>query len=236
MRIPSKMSFEEAAGIPEVLPPRSHRSVANQIFQTFFTAMQAVHLYGTLRKGDNILIHAGASGVGLSAIQLSKLGGANKIIVTAGTDEKCRLCESLGADLAINYKSADFAPAVEKATAGHGCDVIVDLVGHDYWTRNLQCVAPDGRIVLVASLSGAILEPFSVRDMLVKRLTVVATTLRARSAEYQIALKERFVEAAMGDPGIKVVVDRVYKWEDVGDAHRRMEGNLNAGKIICTID
>lgn len=224
MRIPPKMSFEEAAGIPEVLPPHFHRGAANQIFQTFFTAMQAVHLYGTLRKGDNILIHAGASGVGLSAIQLAKLGGANKIIVTAGTDEKCRLCESLGADLAINYKSADFAPAVEKATAGHGCDVIVDLVGHDYWTRNLQCVAPDGRIVLVASLSGAILEPFSVRDMLVK------------SVEYQIALKERFVEAAMGDPGIKVVVDMVYKWEDVGDAHRRMVGNLNAGKIICTID
>jgi putative PIG3 family NAD(P)H quinone oxidoreductase len=217
---PSNLSWEEAAGIPE----------------TFFTAIQAIHLVGGLQPGQTVLIHAGASGVGQSAIQVAKLGGASAIFTTAGTDEKCKLCKSLGADHAINYRTMDFADVVSKETNGRGVDLIIDLVGRDYWHRNTALAAMDSRIVLVAAMSGSQIDNFNLRALLNKRIWVMATTLRTRDAQYQGRLRDTFVEKIMkplSSGQVKTVVDKVYPWSQISEAHKRMEANVNAGKIIC---
>jgi len=223
MRIPSNLSFETAAGFPE----------------TFFTAMQAVHLVGGLDPGQNVLIHAGASGVGQSAIQVAKWGGASKIFTTAGTDAKCKLCKSLGADVAVNYRTEDWAPIVQREAGSQGINLVIDLVGADYWHRNTAVAAMEAKIVIVAAMSGNIVENFSIRALLNKRLSVLATTLRTRSADYQGQLRDEFVDKCMkhieaGD--MKVTVDEVFSWENVAAAHHKMEANTNAGKLICRVD
>jgi NADPH:quinone reductase-like Zn-dependent oxidoreductase len=201
--------------------------------------MQAIHLVGGLQPGQSVLIHAGASGVGQSAIQVAKWGGASKIITTAGTDAKCELCKSLGADVAINYRSQDWAPVVEQETVGEGVNLIIDLVGADYWHRNTRVAAMEAKIVIVAAMSGPIIENFSIRALLNKRIWVMATTLRTRSADYQGKLRDAFVEKCMkhiAEGDMTVTIDEVFSWKDVGKAHKKMEANTNAGKLICIVD
>ncbi|KAJ4370047.1 hypothetical protein N0V83_005811 [Neocucurbitaria cava] len=217
----NSLPWTEAAGIPE----------------TYFTAIQALHLVGQLQKGETVLIHAGASGVGQAAIQIAKYGGASKIITTAGTDEKCKLCKDLGADVAVNYRNENFQDVVEKELGGKGVNLIIDLVGQNYWHQNTACAAMEARIVLVAAMSGSMIEGFNLRALLNKRLWVLATTLRTRDADYQGKLRDKFVEVAMehlSERRMRVTVDKVYDWKEVGQAHKRMEANVNAGKIICT--
>lgn len=221
--MPENMSFEFAAGVPE----------------TYFTAIQAVHLIGTLEKGQSILVHAGASGVGQAVIQVARLGGASKIITTAGSEEKCNLCKSLGADVAINYRNEDFAEVVKRETDGKGVNLIIDLVGADYWHRNMESAAMEGKMVLVAAMSGAFVENFNIRALMNKRLWVMATTLRTRSPDYQVVLRNKFVELMMKpleEGKAKITVDKVYPWIEISEAHKRMEANISAGKIICTIN
>lgn len=221
MHKPDSLPWVDAAGIPE----------------TYFTAIQALHLVGQLQKGETVLIHAGASGVGQAAIQIAKYGGASKIIITAGTDEKCKLCKDLGADVAVNYRNENFQDVVEKELGGKGVNLIIDLVGQSYWHQNTACAAMEARIVLVAAMSGSMIEGFNLRALLNKRLWVLATTLRTRNAKYQGKLRDKFVEVAVEHlraGRMKVTVDKVYDWEEVGEAHKRMEANVNAGKIICT--
>lgn len=223
MHLPPNLSFETTAGVPE----------------TFFTAIQAVHLVGALEPGQTVLIHAGASGVGQSAIQVAKKGGAAKIFTTAGSDEKCALCRSLGADIAVNYRAEDFAETVERETAGRGVDLVVDLVGRDYWHRNTAAAAKDSRIVLVAAMSGSKVDGFDLRALLNKRIWVLATTLRTRDAAYQGKLRDIFVEKIMhhlASGEVRTVVDQVFPWTEISAAHKRMESNVNAGKLICTVD
>jgi NADPH:quinone reductase-like Zn-dependent oxidoreductase len=221
MHMPPDLSFEEAAGTPE----------------TYYTALQAVDQLGEMRPGKTALIHAGASGVGLSAIQVAKTLGALKVFATAGTDEKCRMCESVGATVGINYRTTDFASVVEKETDERGVDLIVDMVGRDYWSRNVQVAAIDARIAIVALLSGGKFE-IDLRQLMGKRIWITTTTLRTREPDYQIDLRNTFVKKIMPafkDGSAKTIVDKVYDWKDVSEAHKRMEANLNAGKIICTI-
>ncbi|KUJ06690.1 quinone oxidoreductase putative [Mollisia scopiformis] len=223
MHMPHSLSFEIAAGIPE----------------TYFTAIQAIHLVGDLQPGQSVLIHAGASGVGQAAIQVARQGGASKVFSTAGSDEKCSLCKSLGADIAINYRSQDFAEVIAEETGGKGVDLIIDLVGRDYWHRNTASAAMDSKIVLVAAMSGSLIEDFNLRALLNKRIWVLATTLRTRNADYQGKLRDKFVELAMdhlASGKMKITVDKIYPWTEIAEAHRRMEANINAGKIICLID
>ncbi|KKY27698.1 putative quinone oxidoreductase [Phaeomoniella chlamydospora] len=223
MHMPSNMNFETAAGIPE----------------TYFTAIQAIHLVGGLEKGQSVLIHAGASGVGQAAIQIAKHGGASKVYVTAGTPEKCQLCTSLGADVAICYRTEDFAKVIEQDTDGRGVDLVIDLVGRDYWHRNMASLAMDSKMVLVAAMSGNMVDDFNLRALLNKRIWVMATTLRTRNTEYQGRLRDKFVEVALPyltSGEMKITVDKVHPWTDVGAAHKRMESNANAGKIICRIE
>ncbi|KAJ4287767.1 hypothetical protein N0V90_012471 [Kalmusia sp. IMI 367209] len=223
MHLPTEVSFEQAAGIPE----------------TFFTAIQAIHLVGNLQKSQSVLIHAGASGVGQAAIQVARMGGASKIITTAGTNEKCELCRSLGADIAVNYNKEDFAEVVKREMDGKSINLIIDLVGQSYWHRNTECAAMEGKIVLVAAMSGSMIEGFNLRALLNKRLWVLATTLRTRDADYQGKLRDKFVEVAMENLRVGrmiVTVDKVFSWTDIAEAHKRMESNANAGKLICLVD
>ena len=223
MHLPDEVSFEQAAGIPE----------------TYFTAIQAIHLVGGLEKGQSVLIHAGASGVGQAAIQVARMGGASKIVTTAGTDEKCNLCRSLGADIAVNYNKEDFAEVIKKELGGKGINLIIDLVGQSYWHRNTDSAAMEGKIVLVAAMSGSMIEGFNLRALLNKRLWVLATTLRTRNAEYQGKLRDKFVEVAMENlrqGKMKVTIDKVYPWMEITEAHKRMESNANAGKLICLVE
>jgi NADPH:quinone reductase-like Zn-dependent oxidoreductase len=241
MHLPPTLSFEEAAGIPEVgyVTPTAFVFI-RLIGQTSFTAIQAVHLVGNLQPGQSVLIHAGASGVGQSAIQIAKVGGASKIFTTAGSDEKCELCRSLGADFAVNYRSGeDFSEVVKRETNGRGVDLIVDLVGRDYFHRNMASAAMDSRMVLVAALSGSKVDDFDLRALLNKRIWLMATTLRTRAADYQGQLRDLFCEKILPhiESGeVKTTVDKVFSWTHVSDAHKRLESNVNAGKIICLVD
>ncbi|KAI1283477.1 hypothetical protein F5Y07DRAFT_385829 [Xylaria sp. FL0933] len=235
MHMPERMSYEVAAGIPE----------------TYFTAIQAIHLLGGLESGQSILIHAGASGVGQAAIQIARFGGASKIFTTAGTDAKCALCKSLGADFAINYRTGeDFSKVIERETKDKGVNLIIDLVGQEYWhrqavfekltrIRNTASAAMEAKIVLVAAMSGSIIEGFNLRALLNKRLWVLATTLRTRSADYQAKLKDVFLEKALpylAEGAMTVTVHRVFPWSEVAAAHKMMESNTNAGKLVCRVE
>ncbi|CZR66514.1 related to NADPH quinone oxidoreductase homolog PIG3 [Phialocephala subalpina] len=223
MHMPLEMPFETAAGIPE----------------TYFTAIQAIHLVGDLQPGQSVLIHAGASGVGQAAIQVARKGGASIVFTTAGSDEKCNLCKSLGADFAVNYHSQDFADEIVKETGARGIDLIIDLVGRDYWHRNTALAAMDSKIVLVAAMSGSMIDDFNLRALLNKRIWVLATTLRTRDADYQGRLRDKFVELAMdhlANGRMKITIDKVFPWTQISEAHKRMEANINAGKIICVVD
>lgn len=186
-----------------------------------------------------MLIHAGASGVGQAAIQVAKLGGASKVITTAGSDEKCKICRSLGADVVVNYRKEDFAPICMEATGGKGIDLIIDLVGRDYWDRNIQVAAMEARIVIVALMSGSKIENFDLRKLMNKRMGLLTTTLRTRPKEYQEKLRNKFVEECMKhfeDGTMRITVDSIYPWTEVSEAHKRMEANISAGKIICTTE
>ncbi|KAH8878960.1 quinone oxidoreductase putative [Thozetella sp. PMI_491] len=222
MEMPDGMDFETAAGIPE----------------TYFTATQAVHLVAAMEPGQRVLIHAAASGVGQAAIQVAKSAGASQIFATAGTDDKCQLCKSLGADVAVNYRNEDFAEVIKRETDGKGVNLIIDLVGRDYWHRNVASAAMDSKIVLVALMSGGIVDQLSLRELMNRRLLVLPTTLRTRSREYQKSLKDTVVErvvprVASGE--MKLVLDQVLPWTQVSDAHKRLESGAGAGKIICQV-
>lgn len=221
MKMPGDMSFEEAAAISEV----------------FLTAFQAVIWLGELQEKETILIHAGASGVGTAAIQLAKELRNARIITTAGSEEKCAITAGLGADLCMNYREENFADSLEE-TFGKNCvDVIIDFVGSPYWDKNIRILAMDGRVVYLAMMGGATIEKMSLVPVLRKRLTVRGSTLRNRSDEYKTKLTADFHKQTMhlfATGRLKPVIDSVFEWEDVEEAHERMENNLNAGKIILT--
>lgn len=219
MPIPESISFEEAAGIPE----------------TFLTAYQTLLWNGEIFDGETVLIHAGASGVGTSAIQIAKQVFDARVIVTAGSREKLNICRSLGADLAINYKSDDFAEMIEKELGETPVDVILDFVGSPYWKQNIRVLAMDGRMVHLGLLGGANVQEMNLGQILRKRLTIRGSTLRNRSNEYKALLTEEFVDAAFSlieSKQLKPVIDSIFDWTDVEKAHQRMKNNQNAGKII----
>lgn len=221
MPIPEGIEFEQAAGMAEV----------------FLTAHQALFWLGGLQPGENVLIHAGASGVGTAATQLAKLAGAT-VVVTASSQEKLDACHALGADVGINYKKEDFPARVMEATGNHGADVLIDFIAAPYYQRNLASLALDGRMVMLAFIGGYKLEKVDLRPMLNKRLTVKGTTLRSRSLEYRVKLSQEFIakySAKFTSGELKPVLDSVIPWSDVKAAHERIEANLNVGKIILRI-
>lgn len=220
--IPDNLSFEEAAAIPEA----------------FLTAYQTLYWLGNLQPEQQVLIHAGASGVGTAAIQLVK--GAGSIpMVTAGTAKKLDFCLELGAKIAINYRDGEFASHILEATDNKGADIIIDCVGAAYWEQNLRSLTIDGRLILLATMGGAKVNTVNLRTILIKRLQIMGTTLRGRTPEYKIQLTKDFVKNIM--PGFTIgqyqaIIDSTFPWEEAAEAHRRMEANLNLGKIVLLVE
>ena len=221
VRTPKSLSSEEAAAVPEV----------------FLTAYQALFWLGDFQAGNRVLIHAGASGVGTAAIQLARERAAETIITTS-SGGKTEACTMLGADNAIDYETQDFAEEVRRITGGEGVNLIIDFIGASYWERNVESLALDGRVVLLAMLGGSIIDEFSLSDLFQKRGQLITSTLRSRSRSYQIRLTHEFADnflSRFNDGTLKPVIDRVFSWTEVADAHRYMEADRNVGKIVLDV-
>jgi len=219
-KLPSSFSFEQGAGTAEI----------------FLTAYQSLFSIANLKPNQTVLIHAGASGVGTAAIQLAKAKGCY-VVVTVGSEKKREVCLSLGADIALKYKNTDFV-SWTKENVATGYDIILDVVGGDYVARNLNVAALDAHIVLLAMLGGRFAENVDIAKMLMKRVTLSASTLRNRSAEYKAQLVVDFkhdFQELLDDGAIKPIIDQVYTWENADAAHHKMSNNLNAGKLILKV-
>jgi len=217
--LPSGMDFIQAAAIPE----------------TFFTVWTNVFERGQLKAGETLLIHGGASGIGTTAIQLARKFGA-RVIVTAGSDERADACRALGADLAINYRTRDFVAEAKAATDGAGVDLVLDMVGGDYFPRNIELLKLEGRLVQIALLGGATSE-INLQRIMVKRLTVTGSTLRPRTvaqkAEIARAIRQH-VLPLLDSGAVRPVMDSTFPLRQAVDAHRRIEAD-HVGKIVLTL-
>jgi NADPH2:quinone reductase len=215
--VPGPLTLEEAAALPE----------------TFFTVWLNVFERARLQPGETLLVHGGSSGIGTTAILLGKAFAA-RVIVTAGTAAKCAACRELGAELAINYRETDFVEATLRATDGKGADVILDMVGGDYVARNVAAAAPEGRIALIATQGGVKAE-IDLRQMMSKRITLTASTLRPQSVQNKgrlaRALRER-VWPLFASKGLKPAIYARFPLSDAAGAHKLMESDTHIGKIV----
>ena len=217
---PASVSIVEAAAIPE----------------TFFTLWHNVFDRGKLSVGETLLVHGGSSGIGTTAIQLGKAFGA-RVIVTAGTAEKCDACRKLGADLAINYNTEDFVALSKRATQGRGVELILDMVGGDYVGRNYEAAAVEGRIVQIAFQTSSRVTLDLMRLML-KRLTHTGSTLRARAVADKAAIAaavEKNVLPLLASGRVKPPIDSTFPLAQASAAHARMESGKHIGKIVLTL-
>jgi NADPH2:quinone reductase len=218
--IPAGVDLVHAAAIPE----------------TFFTVWTNVFERGRLATGESILIHGGSSGIGTTAIQLAHALGA-RVITTAGSDEKCAACASLGAEVAINYRTADFVAAVREATSGRGVDVVLDMVGGDYLQRNLECLGMDGRLVQIGQLGGATSQ-INTGPILQRRLWLTGSTLRARSVAEKGAIASavhKSVWPLLEAGTVRVPVHATFPLAQAAEAHRVMESSAHIGKLVLTV-
>ena len=218
--LPQGLSLAEAAALPE----------------TFFTVWSNVFDRGRLAAGERFLVHGGSSGIGTTAIQLAHAFGA-RVFTTAGSAEKCKACEDLGAERAINYRDADFVAAIKEATDGAGVDVILDMVGGDYIARDIELLAPDGRLVFIAFLGGPKVE-INFMPVMLKRLTVTGSTLRARSVDFKAdiarALKDK-VWPLIAAGKVRPVMAKSFPLAEAAAAHALMESSGHIGKIVLEI-
>jgi putative PIG3 family NAD(P)H quinone oxidoreductase len=215
--IPRALSDAEAAGLPEV----------------YLTVFLNVFQLGALPDGGSLLVHGGGSGIGTAAIQLGKLAGA-RVIVTAGSEEKCAGCRKLGADVAVNYKTEKFADAVRAATDGAGVDVVLDSIGAPYLIDNLASLAPGGRLVLIGLMGGAQAE-LNLAALLMRRLSLIGSTLRTRPLAEKAALVAAFrarFGADLEAGRIRPVIDRVLPFAEAGEAHRLLQASGHFGKVV----
>ena len=215
--VPPSLTLEQAAVLPE----------------TFFTVWYNVFERARLTRGETLLVHGGASGIGTTAILLGKAFDA-RVIATAGTAQKCAACRELGAEIAINYREGDFVEATLRATDGKGADVILDMVGGDYVPRNVSAAALEGRIAIIATQGGSKAE-LDLRPLMLKRLTITASTLRAQpiasKGRIAAALREQ-VWPLFESRGLKPVIHARFPLSDAAGAHRLMESDTHIGKIV----
>lgn len=200
-----------------------------------------MYLVGEYASGKSILWHAGASSVSIAGIQLSKADKASAIYVTAGSQDKVDFCvKELGATAGFNYHTQDWAKEVLAATGGRGVDLVIDFIGQNYFQGNLDVAARDGRIVHLGALSGTKLPAgVDIGAFVRKRVRVEGSTLRSRDEDYQGKLRNTLVEHTvpkLKDGSFKVLIEKVFPWEDIVKAHQLMERNQSKGKIICRID
>ena len=221
MPIPKGYSMVQAAALPEC----------------FMTVWTNVYDRGHLKDDETFLVHGGSSGIGTSAIMLAAHRGST-VFATAGSADKCQACVDLGAKRAINYRDEDFVEVIKEETGGKGVDVILDMVGGDYIPRNLSIMAPEGRHVSIAFLNGPKAE-ISVTDIMLKRLTLTGSTLRARPPEFKGQVAQSVVDnvwPALEAGAFAPIIDSVMPLADAAAAHERIESSQHIGKIILTID
>ena len=219
--VPKGLTLVEAAALPE----------------TFFTVWNNVFQRAQLKEGERFLVHGGSSGIGTVAIQLAQVFGA-RVFASAGSLTKCRACEKLGAERAINYHIEDFVEAVKALTDDEGVDVILDMVGGDYLPRNLEALAVDGRLAQIAFLNGSKVEHMDFMPILLKRLTIIGSTLRARSVARKAMIAQELRERVwplLEQRSIRPVIDSSYPLVDAAEAHSRMESSLHIGKIMLEV-
>lgn len=220
MHVPDSLAWEEAGALPEV----------------YLTAFSNLFVLGNAQPGHWALVHGGGSGVGTAAIQLLKEAGL-RVIVTAGSEEKCQRCRDLGADVALNYNDGEFAPKVREATDGAGVNVILDHVGGKYLAGNIDALALDGRLVIIGLIGGARSE-INLAALLLKRAQVIGSTLRTRPVESKAAIVRMFLArfgGAIEAGRIKPVVDRVLPLADAAEAHRVVQASTHFGKVVLKV-
>ncbi len=217
--MPKGLSAIEAASLPE----------------TFFTVWQNVFFIAGLKAGETLLVQGGSSGIGVTAIQLAKALGAG-VIVTAGSDEKCAACISIGADHAVNYRTQDFVAETQRYTGGRGADVVLDMVAGDYLAREVQCLAEEGRLAVIA-VQGGTACTLDAGLLLRKRLTLTGSTLRPRSVAYKTVLAQQLratVWPLIEEGRIKPVIHQVFPAAQAAAAHALMESSTHVGKIVLS--
>lgn len=224
-----------AAPVAQCLPvPRGLDDVqAASLPETFFTVWSNVFDRGRLQSGETLLVHGGSSGIGVTAIQLAKAAGAT-VIVTVGSAEKAQACLDLGADHAIDYRGSDFVAETKRLTDGRGVDVILDMVAGDYVARDMQCLAEDGRIVVIAVQGGATAS-FDASVLMRRRLTVTGSTLRPRPVAFKAAIAQslrRTVWPWLEAGTVRPVIHRVFPAAEAAAAHALMESNRHIGKLV----
>ncbi|MEE2950566.1 putative NAD(P)H quinone oxidoreductase, PIG3 family [Fulvimarina manganoxydans] len=218
LHVPANLSFVEAAAIPE----------------TFFTVWSNVFMRAGLRSGESFLVHGGTSGIGTTAIQLAHHFGA-RVFATAGSANKCRAAEKLGADACINYRDTDFVEPLMEATGNQGVNVILDMVGGDYAARNVKLAAVEGRIIQIATLKGAKAE-INLSQIMMKRLVYTGSTLRARPVAFKASIAEqldKLVVPLLADGKVRPIIEKTYLLEEAASAHRHMDED-HIGKIVLT--
>jgi len=218
--IPKEISFIQAAGIPEA----------------FFTVWSNLFDLARIKEGDSLLVHGGSSGIGTTAIKMAKAFGIH-VFVTAGSQEKCDFCLQLGADAAINYQQQDFISEIKQLTANQGVDVILDMVGGDYFPRNIKCMAYDASLVQIAVQKGYQAE-INLLPIMLKRLKITGSTLRDRDVVFKRKIAKQLqkkVWQLLAEGELTPVIDTVFSLENVVQAHELMESSLHKGKIILTL-
>lgn len=218
--VPSSLDLVAAAAVPE----------------TFFTVWTNVFDRGRLKSGETALFHGGTSGIGTTAIQLASARGA-RVFATAGTDAKCRACEGLGAERAINYRTEDFVAAIKSLTSGRGVDLVLDIVASDYFARNLAVLAVDGRLVQIGWMGGAAPVSLDLSQVLRRRLTITGSTLRPRTVEEKgqiAAALRKEVWPLLEQRRVAPIIYRTFPLTEAAAAHRLMESGEHIGKIVLT--
>lgn len=210
---------------------------AGALPETFFTVWANVFDLGRLAPGETLLVHGGTSGIGVTAIQLAKAFGAT-VYATAGSEEKCAACKRIGADAAINYRTEDFADAIKRLTGGKGVNVILDMVGAPYATRNIRSLAMDGRLVLIAFLGGSKAENFDFVQVMTKRLTITGSTMRPRTTAQKGAIAAELREKAwplLAAGKVAPLIHAIFPLAEAAEAHRLMESSAHIGKIMLRV-
>jgi len=218
--VPRGMDIVTAAGIPE----------------TFFTVWTNVFQRGRLQPRELLLVHGGSSGIGTTAIQLAKARGS-RVFVTAGSAEKCTACERLGAERAINYRDADFVAVLRELTGGRGVDVILDMVGGDYFARNIDALAVEGRLVEIATLHG-VKADVNIQTIMGRRLTITGSTLRPRPVAEKAAIAaelRQHVWPLLESGTVKPIVHATFPLREAAEAHRVMESSAHIGKLLLVV-
>jgi NADPH2:quinone reductase len=218
--VPAGWSALEAASLPE----------------TFFTVYSNVFERAKLADGETLLVQGGSSGIGVTAIQIATALG-HRVFATAGTDDKCRACEALGAERGINYRNEDFIDVVKSLTGGKGADVILDMVAGSYVDREIRCLADDGRLVIIALLGGAKGE-LNFSEILRRRLTVTGSTLRPRPVAFKQDIANKLRERIwplLESRKIQPVIFKTFSLEQAADAHALMESSTHIGKLVLTV-